>query len=490
MSNQRYQSDSRSSTFNLHSLFTRFVDEYGAEGSKNLLDNPELNNKFIVSGLDSWPDWDYSDFADFTKPDERFFISKNVVDGIESLWQDITEKVSPGQTYTLIFKGVVEQDSILEIVGGPYDIINPDDLTQVGSSSVTIAGSSDELYLVLRFQTATTMSVNPIRVRLRPQTLNTYVRFDKVILKNGWLEVSDLFTPSFLERSVRYNETAEIWEITSDNGVSWEQFGTSVSGDVYAAIADMVVTNVENGISVYYTSGDQKLNFDVADFTLTFIGDVSGAGTITNLGNTSITLNVTDDGHNHTTATITDFAAGVNAGIDGRINDGGFSASDLWSADKITSEIATKEDAFSKNSAFNKNFGTNAGDVSEGDHTHQAGEITDTNTAYNKDFGTTSGTVAEGDHTHGTFSEVSVLSGIIAHGGTIPLPPGYTEGQCKWMVSPSSYNDNTGGSGGGTLTCSANGTRIVTMSFTYYGGSELGWLTTTGNANYMIIGVK
>jgi len=75
------------------------------------------------------------------------------------------------------------------------------------------------------------------------------------------------------------------------------------------------------------------------------------------------------------------------------------------------------EPAFSKNSGFNKNFGTTAGSVSEGNHTHNyspsnhdhAGVyepvINPKRSAFNKDFGTTSTTVAKGDHTHSQYLE-------------------------------------------------------------------------------------
>jgi hypothetical protein len=94
------------------------------------------------------------------------------------------------------------------------------------------------------------------------------------------------------------------------------------------------------------------------------------------------------------------------------------------------------EPVFTKNTAFNKNFGTSAGTVAEGNHTHSQYALTghnhDTdyaplnhshseyalvghshseyetkfskNTAFNKDFGTIAGTVAEGNHTHSQYA--------------------------------------------------------------------------------------
>jgi len=54
----------------------------------------------------------------------------------------------------------------------------------------------------------------------------------------------------------------------------------------------MVTGNTENGISVTYDDATGKLNFDVNDPTITLSGDVTGSGTITNLGNVTITTTV------------------------------------------------------------------------------------------------------------------------------------------------------------------------------------------------------
>lgn len=44
-------------------------------------------------------------------------------------------------------------------------------------------------------------------------------------------------------------------------------------------------------------------------------------------------------------------------------------------------------------------------------------------------------------------SGVAILTGTLASGNTIPLPSGYTEDQCKWIVSPQKWYDNAGDSG-------------------------------------------
>ena len=50
--------------------------------------------------------------------------------------------------------------------------------------------------------------------------------------------------------------------------------------------------NTENGISVTYDDANGKINFDVNDPTITLSGDVTGSGTITNLGNVTITTTI------------------------------------------------------------------------------------------------------------------------------------------------------------------------------------------------------
>jgi hypothetical protein len=71
------------------------------------------------------------------------------------------------------------------------------------------------------------------------------------------------------------------------------------------AVGGMVTSNTESGITVTYQDDDNTLDFDVADFSITLSGDVSGTATVTNLANVDITTAVADDSHNHTTSTLT-----------------------------------------------------------------------------------------------------------------------------------------------------------------------------------------
>jgi hypothetical protein len=55
-------------------------------------------------------------------------------------------------------------------------------------------------------------------------------------------------------------------------------------------IGDMVSTNTESGISVTYDDINAKLDFNVSDPVITIAGDVDGFATMTNLGDTTITV--------------------------------------------------------------------------------------------------------------------------------------------------------------------------------------------------------
>jgi hypothetical protein len=57
-------------------------------------------------------------------------------------------------------------------------------------------------------------------------------------------------------------------------------------------VGEMVSTNTESGISVTYDDTNGKLDFDTSDFSITLTGDVTGTGTVTNLGNVSFAATI------------------------------------------------------------------------------------------------------------------------------------------------------------------------------------------------------
>ena len=54
----------------------------------------------------------------------------------------------------------------------------------------------------------------------------------------------------------------------------------------------MVSSNTESGIAVSYDDTNGKLDFDTNDFSITLTGDVTGSGTVTNLGNVSFAATI------------------------------------------------------------------------------------------------------------------------------------------------------------------------------------------------------
>ena len=79
-------------------------------------------------------------------------------------------------------------------------------------------------------------------------------------------------------------------------------------------VSAMVTGNTENGISVEYRDEDGTLDFDVADFTITLTGDVTGSGTVTNLGNVSFVTAITANSVTLGTDTTGDYVESLTAG--------------------------------------------------------------------------------------------------------------------------------------------------------------------------------
>ena len=176
----------------------------------------------------------------------------------------------------------------------------------------------------------TTNSTNPDRIEVyNGSAWKTLAFTDDVPSVSIGLTAPDLFTVS--GSPAAYNGTLDFeWNTVAVNTVlagpgtgstaAIPTFRSLLAGDIpditsgkisdfNEAVADavgaMVTSNTESGISVTYVDDDNTLDFDVADFSITLSGDVSGSGTVTNLANVEITTAVADDSHSHTTSTLT-----------------------------------------------------------------------------------------------------------------------------------------------------------------------------------------
>lgn len=96
-------------------------------------------------------------------------------------------------------------------------------------------------------------------------------------------KISDLADPTLAQDAVTFSFL--------ESYVASGGAGAEATQDV---VGDMVTGNTENGISVVYDDTLGKLNFDVADFTITADGDMSGSVTITDLASGTLTLTLDD----------------------------------------------------------------------------------------------------------------------------------------------------------------------------------------------------
>jgi len=104
--------------------------------------------------------------------------------------------------------------------------------------------------------------------------------------------------------------------------------GVTLATTIATTVGAMIAGNTESGINVTFEAGDNTLDFDVNDPSITLTGDVTGTGTMTNLGNVSIattrtagstdTSDIADDAI--TQAKIADNSVGNGQMLDNSIN--------------------------------------------------------------------------------------------------------------------------------------------------------------------------
>ena len=159
-------------------------------------------------------------------------------------------------------------------------------------------------------------------------------------------------------------------------------------------------------------------------------------------------------------------------------------------ANKATAR--TNLDVFSKSEVNNKNILSGAGLTGGGDLStdRTISMSTPSTVGAGSSNSTVSGASSTHSHALDVTGNVAILTGTIAHGGTIPLPSGYTEAQCKWSVSTNSQVTalSTDGSDDRTyIRCFTTG-RVVSCYMSTKNTPE--GVKEAGVANYIIIGVK
>lgn len=235
--------------------------------------------------------------------------------------------------------------------------------------------------------------------------------------------------------------------------------------------------------------------------TFSLVGEVTGTSDYTNESGFSVTTNV-DATPSNVPLKI------VRRNSLGGVSLGNVSLEKTNGVSTINFPQQTNDQGFIKHSEATADNGklqfcigdNNSGDYFEFGHT-QGGSFTPTLTintngditspnfighlSGNADSATNAGHSTTSDTSYLTNSitnNISILTGIIAHGGTIPLPSGYSEGQCHWTVSTAEIRDFGGDDVLLTHHCFTTG-RVVSC---YTDGTY----SATGNANYIIIGFK
>lgn len=176
-----------------------------------------------------------------------------------------------------------------------------------------------------------------------------------------------------------------------------------------------------------------------------------------------------------------------------------------WQFDNISdwvvwfneNNLATKTFTATGDATGSANF-TNEGnitvtlEVQNNSHTHTSTNISDAT------YASTPNTVAKRDASgnlnattvDSISGNISILTGVIVNGGTIPLPSGYTQSQCKWIATPAlAYLSDPAEPIKILMTCTVDSNRVVTITSS---ADDFGGVYTdnASSANYMIIGVK
>jgi hypothetical protein len=165
-------------------------------------------------------------------------------------------------------------------------------------------------------------------------------------------------------------------------------------------VGAMFTGNTETGLSATYQDNDGTIDLVLTkDPTITLTGDVSGTGTMTNLGNVSITATVADDSHNHVASNIDSFAEEVQDVVGA-----------MFSGNTETGLSATYDDA----------DGTIDLVLTKDPSITLTGDVSGTGTMTNLGNVSITATVANDSHTHDTryFTETQADNRFLAIGGT------------------------------------------------------------------------
>jgi hypothetical protein len=186
-----------------------------------------------------------------------------------------------------------------------------------------------------------------------------------------------------------YPEDADPVDVAGDIQALAEDIDINLGEIIADTVGTMVTSNTENGISVTYDDADNTLDFDVEDFDITLLGDVSGSASIVNLASASVNVTVIDDSHNHSSSTITDFSEAVADTVGNMVNsntENGISVTyddndNTLDFDVDDFDIVLSGDVSGSATVTNLANVNISASVADNSHNHVAANITDFETA-------------------------------------------------------------------------------------------------------------
>lgn len=96
------------------------------------------------------------------------------------------------------------------------------------------------------------------------------------------------------------------------NSATAAQNTANAIGDL-DSLSDVTISSVSNNQYIQYNNASSKFINVTKSPTITLQGDVSGTGTLTNLGDVTFTTTIADDSHNHTIANVDNLQATLDA---------------------------------------------------------------------------------------------------------------------------------------------------------------------------------
>ena len=195
--------------------------------------------------------------------------------------------LSAGETFTV----VIDPDTALEEI---VDVIYP---SSTGSNTLTLAtrGTIDGSAAIAHSAGA---AVRHMGIGRDFREANTHIEASTNVhgLAAGVAVVGDTTTQVLANKTLTTPTIASFTNATHNhtNAAGGGTITSAAISDFQEAVEDtvgaMVSGNSESGISVTYDDATGKYNFDVNDPVITIAGDVAGSATMTNLGNTTITV--------------------------------------------------------------------------------------------------------------------------------------------------------------------------------------------------------